>query len=218
VFKGNLVYDLPFGRGRRFGGNAGGVLDRVIGGWQVGVTSIVHSGQLVDFGNVRLVGMTPSDVQDMFQLRFDDAGRKVWMLPEDVIENTIRAFSVSATSPTGYSSRGVPTGRYFAPANGPDCIETGFIAGEDANTGFGDCGLRSIVVTGPKLVRFDLSVVKRVPIKGRVNAEFRAGLLNAFNTPWFNPVTGIGSDPDDYRVTGTTGGAREVQLVWRINW
>ena len=103
----------------------------------------------------------------------------------------------------------MPSGRYIAPANGPDCIET---------TGaIGDCGLRSIVVTGPRLVRFDLSAVKRVAIKGRVNFEFRAEFLNAFNHPWFSPVTGVGDDPDDFRVTGADSG-REIQLVWRINW
>ena len=58
---------------------------------------------------------------------------------------------------------------------------------------------------------------ERIPIKGRVNAEFRAEFLNAFNTPWFDPVTGLGNDPDDYRVTSASGG-REIQLVWRINW
>ena len=72
-------------------------------------------------------------------------------------------------------------------------------------------------MTGPRLVRFDLSAVKRVPIKGRVNFEFRAEFLNAFNHPWFEPVTGLGSDPDDYRVEdGDTG--RTVQLIWRVNW
>ena len=42
-------------------------------------------------------------------------------------------------------------------------------------------------------MRFDLSAVKRFPIKGRVNFEFRAELLNAFNTPWFTPVLGNGN-------------------------
>jgi hypothetical protein len=36
----NTLYELPFGRGRYFLGNAGGVLDRLIGGWQI--TSIVQ--------------------------------------------------------------------------------------------------------------------------------------------------------------------------------
>src|SRR5262249_42731402 len=31
----NWIADLPFGRGKKFGGNAGRVLDKFIGGWQV---------------------------------------------------------------------------------------------------------------------------------------------------------------------------------------
>ena len=88
------------------------------------LSSRIQSGRLVDLGNVRLVGMTADDVQKMFKLRFDDAGKKVWMLPQDVIDNTIRAFSVSPTSASGYAGD-APTGRYFMPANGPDCIEIG---------------------------------------------------------------------------------------------
>jgi hypothetical protein len=42
-------------------------------------------------------------------------------------------------------------------------------------------------------------------------------MLNAFNTPWFTPVTGVGDDPDDYRVTGADSG-RIVQLIWRVRW
>ena len=59
----------------------------------------------------------------MFKLRFDDASKIVWMLPQDVIDETIKAYSVSATSATGYGTAGAPSGRYFGPANGPDCIE-----------------------------------------------------------------------------------------------
>jgi hypothetical protein len=214
VFKSNVVYDLPFGRGRRFGGNANGVVNRLIGGWQIGVTSIVRSGQLVDLGNVRLVGMSRNDVENMFKLRFDDAGQAVWMLPEDVIENTIRAFSVSATSPTGFSSRGVPAGRYFAPPNGADCIEI------DRGADYGACGTRSLVVTGPMFQQHDIRISKRTPIMGRVNLEFAAELLNAFNHPNFVPVGGLGNDIADYEVTGLTGTntSRVIQLVTRLNW
>ena len=52
----------------------------------------------------------------------------------------------------------LPTGRYLAPANGPDCIET--------SQGAGDCGIRTLVANAPRLVRFDLSMVKRVKIHG----------------------------------------------------
>jgi hypothetical protein len=214
AFKANVVYDLPFGQGRRFAGNAGPVLDRIVGGWTVGVTSRIQSGRLVDLGNVRLVGMTAADVQNMFKVRLDDAAGKVWMLPQDVIDETIKAFSVSATSPTGYSSLGAPSGRYFAPANGPDCIEI------DEGSDFGTCGVRSLVVTGPLFQQYDISIAKRVNIVGRTNFEFRIEMLNAFNHHNFAPVGGIGNDIEDYEVTGLTGTnqSRAIQLVSRINW
>jgi hypothetical protein len=223
AFKTNWTYELPFGQGRRFGSNAGPWLDRVIGGWSFDGIARIQTGRELDFGNVRLVGMSKQDFQEMFKLRFDDANRAVYMLPADVIENTMKAFNVSATSPDGYAS-GAPTGRYLAPANGPDCIEVAMSDPTELNTGYGDCGVNNLVVRGPRLVRFDLSAVKRVPIKGRVNFEFRAEFLNAFNTPWFTPVTWDNDDdepeptsPDVYKLTGV-GNPRTVQLIWRVNW
>ncbi len=41
---GDLVYDLPLGRGRTFGSNMPMVLNEVIGGWKVGMTGIAYSG------------------------------------------------------------------------------------------------------------------------------------------------------------------------------
>jgi hypothetical protein len=218
-FKANVVYDLPFGQGRRFGNNTNGFVDRVIGGWQVGLSARVQSGRLIDIGNVRMIGMTMKDAQAMFKLRFDDAGRKVWMLPQDVIDNTIRAFSVSATAPSGYSGA-APEGRYFAPANGPDCIEV------DNNYDYGDCANRSIVLTGPLFRQFDLRVSKRTRLAGRTDLELAAEILNALNQPNFIPV-GIGGSGAtqgntiaNYEVTALTGtnAARVVQLVARFNW
>ncbi len=212
-FKANLVYDLPFGEGRRWGGKSNGVVDRVLGGWQAGLAARIQSGRLIDLGNVRLVGMTTSDVEKIFKLRFDDVGRKVWMLPQDVIDQTINAFSVSATSPTGYAGA-APTGRYFAPANGPDCIEV------DNGAQYGACAARSVVVPGPMFRQFDLRLSKRTKVVGHTDAEFAIEALNVFNQANFVPVGGIGSTLADYEVTALTGTntSRVVQLVWRVNW
>ena len=214
AFKANVVYDLPFGQGRRFGGGVGGVLDRIIGGWQVSLASRIQSGQLVDLGNVRVIGMSMDEARDAFELRFDHDAKEIYMWPEDIMENTIRAFNVSATSATGYSGRGVPSGRYFAPANGPDCIEV------DDGADYGDCGVRSLVVTGPMLQQHDVSIAKRIPIVGRANVEFRFEMLNAFNLHNFEPEAGISDDPSDWLVTGLSGtnSARVIQIVSRINW
>ena len=173
----------------------------------------MQSGTLVDLGNVRPIGMTASDVRKMFNLRFDDAGRKVWMLPQEVIDNTILAFSISPTTATGYSGNS-PTGRYFAPANGPDCIEV------DSGANYGECAARSLVVTGPLFRIFDLRISKRTELVGRTNLEFAIEALNVFNLANFTPVGGIGSNIASYEVTGLTGtnGARVIQLVGRFNW
>jgi hypothetical protein len=218
AFKANIVYDLPFGRDRKFGANANGFVDRVIGGWQLGLSARVQSGRLVDLGNVRMVGMDRDEAQSFFKLRFDDAGRKVWMLPQDVIDNTIAAFSVSATSPSGYAGA-TPSGRYFAPANGPDCIEV------DNGADYGACGARSIVLTGPMFRQFDLRLSKRTRLLGRADFETAIETLNVFNQANFIPV-GIGSGATlgntiaSYEVTGLTGTntSRVIQLVTRINW
>jgi hypothetical protein len=214
VFKFSALYDLPFGQGRRFGGNVNGFVNRLIGDWSIGAVGRIQSGRLVDLGNVRLVGMTADDVRGFYKIRFDDAGKKIWMLPQDVIDNTIRAFNVSATSATGYGSGGPPTGRYFAPANGPDCIEI------DNGADYGDCGVRSLVVSGPMFQNYDISITKRVPVVGRTNIEFRFEMLNAFNNANFIPVGGLGSVLNNYEVTDLTGNnlSRVVQIVTRINW
>lgn len=223
AFKGNWVFELPFGRGRRFFGNTGGLLDRLIGGWELDGIAVVQSGRELDFGNVRVIGMSEKELQDAFKLRFDDTNRIVYNLPQDIIDNTVRAFDVSATSLTGYGTRGAPEGRYLAPANGPDCIEVAQTQ-NNVTEGAGACGVQSLVVRGPRLARVDISAVKRTQIAGRLSFEFRAEMINAFNSPWFTPVTGVNAtsnlynNPNNFRVTGTTGGAREVQLVWRVNW
>jgi len=210
AFKANWTYELPFGQGRRFGSSAGPILDRIIGGWSFDGIARIQSGRMVSLSGVRLVGMTEKELQKDFKVRFDHAGQLVWTLPQDIIDNTIKAFSVSATSADGYGAQGPPSGRYFAPENGPDCIAVV----EDS----GECGAAvQVNVTGPTLYRFDLSAVKRMPIKGRLNMEFRAEFLNAFNTPWFNPVISTSTNPDNYRVTGADG-SRDIQLVWRLNW
>ena len=123
--------------------------------------------------------MSADEFRKAVDLRVGAERPAVTSCRDDIMENTVKAFNVSATSATGYGALGAPTGRYLAPANGPDCIETA--------PGYGDCGLRSLVVNGPPLVRFDLGAVKSFKIHGSVTFEFRGEILNAFNAPYFNP-------------------------------
>ena len=43
-FTASVLYDLPFGKGKRFGGNWGGVADAIAGNWQINVIEKLTSG------------------------------------------------------------------------------------------------------------------------------------------------------------------------------
>ena len=45
VFQGTYTYELPFGRGRRFGSDSPGILNHIIGGWQTAGTVLWTSGR-----------------------------------------------------------------------------------------------------------------------------------------------------------------------------
>jgi hypothetical protein len=225
ALKFNWIYDLPFGRGKAFGSGVGRLADLAIGGWEFHGTARIQSGSPNNFGNVQLVGMTRNELQK--ELRIRKEASAVFYLPQDIIDNTIRAFNVSATTASGYPEPGgvpqAPTGRYIRPANGPGCIES-----------FGgECGTNNMVLYGPRFTRFDLSVVKKFRFTENVNFEFRAEFLNAFNNINFlvggaandvNNIGGLGGltfgqTTNAYQDTSTTNdpGGRLIQFVARIN-
>lgn len=237
AFKINWIYELPFGRNQLIGGGIGPLLDRFAGGWEFHGATRLQSGTPFDFGNVQLVGMTRNELQDIVKVRHgvvvDLNGNPVltngrqtsasYFLPHEVVANTIRAFNVSATSATGFGTGGAPTGRYIAPASRGNCIEA-FV---------GQCGSTHLVLYGPRFDRYDLSIVKKTKITERVNFEFRAEFLNAFNHINFivgNPANDVnviggftnatfGQLTQAYRDLSTTNdpGGRLIQLVGRIN-
>ncbi len=219
AFKTTWNWILPFGRGQRFGSTWNGWLNGLLGGWEFHGAGRVQN-RLLDLGNVRLVGMTLDELRKAFKIRFatDPATgvRTVWMLPEDIILNTRRAFNVSATSPTGYSALGVPEGRYLAPANGPDCIQLKA----------GDCAPLHQYVFSPIFTRFDMSLAKKIPLRGRANIEVRLDVMNVFDNVNFNAVANPGTAATIFQVTsGYTDpsntfdpGGRLGQIVLRLNW
>jgi hypothetical protein len=198
-------------------------MEGLAGGWSLNVTGKVTSGRILSFGNVRLYGMTVDELQREIKYRIVPASVnadgpttpvRVYNLPEDIIDNTIKAFSVNAL---GYTA-GAPTGRYFAPANGPDCIQV--IRG--------DCAPADIQVVAPPFSRFDLGARKRIGLGGGRYFIFEVDVLNLFNAINFNPVA-LPANPtnrDGYRVTDSyqdvnnlaDPGSRIGQLVVRFNW
>ncbi|HXT71260.1 MAG TPA: carboxypeptidase regulatory-like domain-containing protein [Vicinamibacterales bacterium] len=216
ALKATVLYELPFGQGHRYASDVNRWLDGVIGGWSLNLSARVQTGTVLNFGNVRVVGMTQDELRKAFSIRVDPATKIVYSLPQEIIDNTIKAFSVSATSATGYGALGPPTGRYLAPANGPDCIQVVR----------GDCAPHDVFVEGPIFTRFDLQARKRFKMGGPRSFDLAVDFLNLFNAINFNSVAQTGSGAtinqvnqsyQDPNVTFDPGG-RLMQLVFRFNW
>jgi hypothetical protein len=219
VYRLNWHYEVPVGRGRRFGANWNRVMDTVFGNWEFSGNGRVQTRRHRLVG-VKLEGMTVDELQKEFKIRIvntPDGPTQVFSMPEDIRLNTWAAFAVDPTTPTGYSeARGVPTGRYIRPASDANCIAIYRY----------DCGAEDIHLNAPLFSRWDMRIKKRIPITGRVNVEFMAEVLNVFDNINFNHDTDYDDQEDSFRVTSaytdinTTfdPGGRIGQLVWRINW
>ncbi|MBA3641237.1 MAG: hypothetical protein H0W53_18595, partial [Acidobacteria bacterium] len=219
-------WTLPVGRGQRFGANLNPFVDAVLGGWSLnGVGRIQAS--VVNFGNVRMVGMTRDELQNLYkhQIRINPANglETVYMLPDDVILNTRRAYSIDPSSVTGYSALSVPEGRYFAPPDFGDCIQLRP----------GDCAPRTLLIRAPWFTRFDVGVTKKFPIRGATNIEVRLDVLNVFDNINFDnagasnsTATRAGSGAGIFQTTGFYDdpsntydpGGRLGQIMFRFNW
>ena len=220
-------WTVPVGRGQRFGSDMNPVLDGILGGWSINGVGRIQA-RTVDLtidgtdGDIRLVGMTRDELQSMYKhdIRINPANGlpTVYMLPDDVILNTRRAFSIDPTSPTGYSALGVPEGRYLAPANFGDCV--------NLRLGGGDCAPSTIMLRAPWFTRFDIGVTKKFPLRGTTNFEVRLDVLNVFDNINFDPVANPGSGAGIFQTTGFYDdpsntydpGGRLGQIMFRFNW
>ncbi|HEY3103865.1 MAG TPA: TonB-dependent receptor [Pyrinomonadaceae bacterium] len=169
AFKLDYIYELPFGHGKMWLNNSNGLVNKVVGNWQIGGVTRIQSGPatlLTSGGRATfnqndaglfLHNLTKKQLQSLVQIRKTPSGVVYW-LPQNLIDNTISAFA----STTGLSTLD-PTAPYIGPPN---------IAGA--------LGER-VVLFGPMTARFDFNIVKRIPIGERFNLEGRVSFLNAFN-------------------------------------
>ena len=136
-----------------------------------------QSGQKFNYGSFRLVGMDEKELQDMFKFyhRTDANGiERIYMFPEDVITNSVLAlYTTSATTATGYAGA-LPTGRYLAPANGPDCVSYAEV----------QCPGTKLTrfITGPGYFKTDLSFVKRIVTRSAASTSRRGWTSSTCST------------------------------------
>jgi len=68
------IYELPFGRNKRFAPSVSGALDRLVGGWQVGWITAFQSGTAVDLSSFNGARFKPGQGPNLKRLDFRKTG------------------------------------------------------------------------------------------------------------------------------------------------
>jgi hypothetical protein len=153
LFNGYLMYDLPFGKGRRFGGGADPVVNAVIGGWSIASNFTMHSG----------FALYPHGADS--SLTGSASPRP------NCVPGVSQTGSGQFTNPNDPTTPGI-FGPHFL---NPDSVTDG-----TPHT-FGTCAAGAF--RGPGLATSDLSIVKAFQISERTNFEFLTQFINLTNTP-----------------------------------
>jgi hypothetical protein len=166
VFHFSGGYELPFGKGKRFMSDASGIQDKLVGGWSLNWSTTLQGGQPISLGcpsgtasNLGCGALFTGQPLDL-GLHNDAHGLLSWF-------GNPGAFVQPCVLGTG----GVP--------------EAGTPAGCTPLTGAAALG-GVTQVPGPGFHRLDFSVFKVIPIKERLQLQFRAEIFNIFNHPNFN--------------------------------
>jgi hypothetical protein len=232
----NWIADLPFGRGKFLGRNAGGVLDKFIGGWQIaGMGSLrsyyfaLPTGTYPNGNKIELYGYK-HPIEDC-RSGVCYPGYLWWngYIPA----NQINSHNPVTGRPNGVM--GVPSNYRPAveplwpwPANpdrndpmyafyGTNTVWIPLKNGTVQRTTYNDNlhPLRNQYMPGVRQWGLDASLFKAIPISERVNVRFNADFFNVLNKPG-NPNS-IGGD-GVLNTINSGQPARELQLTLRLTW
>jgi hypothetical protein len=189
----SILYELPVGRGKVWGSGAGGVLNAFIGGWSVNAIGQFQSGRPLDFAgrNIYFDG----DLGALKARYSDDVDQPVWDISGFYFHDAaVQTNGVDDPAKQRQDRRIALSNnvRYF-----PSRVD----------------GLRS-----PFLKLWDISIVKQVPIGGRVRAQFNVEFLNAFNVVVFNDANTDPTNANFGKVTSQNNLPRDIQLGFKIVW
>jgi hypothetical protein len=182
----SAVYDLPYGRGRRFGSTANRAVDEALGGWQVTTITQATSGLPTNISYAE--NTTSADVSDLVIYRPNAVAGQALLAP------------ASARVKTSGSLNG-----YFNPA--ATAIP---IPGQP----FGN--LARNPVRAPRYVDVDLALHKRFAlIRENQALEFRAEAFNVLNHVNYQAPDAITTDAAYGSITSAYP-ARELQLALKL--
>jgi len=120
-FTASLIYDLPFGRGKKFGSDWSSLTDSLLGGWQVTLIEKITSGfafPLVDSNNASGVSFNTGGNGNNFNRPDKVAGCNPYASQTKIQYINPACFAQPATGHLGNASR--------VPVYGPDFVNTDF--------------------------------------------------------------------------------------------
>jgi hypothetical protein len=173
TFVVSYLYKLPFGKGRKFL-NHGAMMDRLVGGWEIGGIQRYQSGQPVSFG----CAFGIPGYQNC--IRYSNGGASLE-------SKAYKANKLKANSFTGIS--------WFNPEYTPGSVsmdQAGFVDKNRYFRGSGAFTLGSGIdrvssgVTSPIWKSEDFSLVKSLPIKEGISFQLKVEAIDAFNRHNFN--------------------------------
>lgn len=235
AFKFDATWDLPFGKGQKWMNSTSWASDALFGGWSIAPVLRWQSGAPILMENVQLIGMTAKELQHAVKVYFNTtitqpngstSVANVTYLPADIISNTIRAFTTTPTTVSGYAAGQQPAGRFIAPAGYGNCQYRSLNE---------ECGFRKLVLYGPSFFKIDATVIKRIPIGEKRNIELRMAMFDVLNHTNWRLGGWTGNVNNITAFTGTFGqmqngwsyqdpsgsndpGGRILDLMIRINW
>ena len=181
------IYDLPFGRGRRWGKQWPKALNAIAGGWQVSSIGTIQSGGFVG-ATVNGGGNIKGDLTAGHVLRPNLTGAPF-------------------ESPRQSEPADGVTGLYWL---NPDAFEI-----PDRFT-LGNASRNLPGIRGPWLFDMDMLLAKNFWWKERVKVQLRAEVFSMTNTPQFAlPNSSVGSGNFGI-VTGVNGGRRVMEFGFRV--
>jgi hypothetical protein len=232
----NWIVDLPFGRGQSFGRNSGGLLDRLIGGWQLAGFGNIRSNYWslpVDnwgsLGDIEIYG-TKYPIEDCRSGRCisgylyyngyipanrvnstDSQGRPngVMGVPSSYKPSHTPVFP----TPAGGIPPGDPNSPYYESNTVWVPLKDGSLQRVSKDTGLHPW--RNQFVPGPRSWGLDASLFKNTRINERFVLRFNADFFNVLNSPGMpqpNGSTGILS------LENSANDARQMQLTLRLTW
>jgi hypothetical protein len=220
VFKANGIYELPVGRGRRFGHGMNAILDGVIGGWQTGWNYTYYTGAPVtlnaqntvnNFGSASTApspGFTPNLVGAAPETAVTRLGGYVTFFPG--LTQIVDPSRAAVTTVGALQSRGSLLA--IANASGSP-VFVNPLAGQLGNVALGS-------ITAPPANVLDLNLQKSFKITERFAFQLRATATNALNHVQFAaPATAnLNINSTTFgRITTTATGPRILVLQARLN-